>query len=173
MTRSLVFGLALALALGCSSESKAPQDSDAAAPLFAPEDVASLPLVRACRAPGEHSGLDGFTVRISQGAEAPLAELFEDPPGVAALPAGALVVKELFASPDCAPGTLTRYTAMRKEPGFAPESGDWHWQELSPEGRVLIDGAVAACIDCHRGGASGSCAGFGEAAGRDWFCTAP
>lgn len=171
MRRSLAAGVALAL--GCSSEPERSPGADAAAPLFTPAEAAGFPLVRECRAPGEHSGLDGFTVRISPGARDSLERLFEDPPGVAALPPGALVVKELFASPDCAPGTLSRYTAMRKEPGFAPGSGDWHWQELSPAGQVLIDGAVAACIGCHRGGPSGSCAGFGEAAGRDWFCTAP
>lgn len=150
--------------LGCSDPS--PPDE-----LVFEKDVRSAySLVRDCRSPGEHSGLDAFTVWISPAAVPEFAKLWTDPPSISRLPAGTVVVKEVYRGTACDPGQVDHWVAMRKEPGFDPEHADWHWQHATSD-RLLDDGAAPACIDCHSGQAS--CSGYGETAGRDYVCTAP
>jgi len=133
--------------------------------------------VRSCRSPGEHSGLNGFTVWVNPPGAASFAAIWQTPPAVSALADGAVVVKEIYTTPDCGPNAIDRWVAMRKESGLDPAHGDWHWQEVTADGRVTSDGAVtpdggvARCASCHTGQAS--CSGYGESAGRDYLCTAP
>lgn len=78
---------------------------------------------------------------------------------------GAVVVKEEHRDEDCS--DLVRLTAMRKEaPGFAPETGDWNWQELAPDRTVSEDYEPERCIRCHT--LCGS-----APAGHDFTCTEP
>ncbi|HEX7668036.1 MAG TPA: hypothetical protein VF395_00550 [Polyangiaceae bacterium] len=126
---------------------------------------------RACRSPGEHSGLNAFSVWVSPGALPDFDRLWEDPPGIARLPDGAVVVKEVYSGAECKASEVERWVAMQKEKGFDPAHADWHWQEVTAKGTVTTDGAATACINCHRGGDDGSCIGYGEEHGRDYTCT--
>lgn len=128
--------------------------------------------VRPCRFPGEHTGLNGFTVWVNDVGRDSFASIWQTPPAVSAVADGTVVVKELYTSQDCGAATIGHWVAMRKEAGFDPDHGDWHWQEVASQGKVLSDGRVDSCIQCHSGNDS-SCAGYGLAAGRDYLCTAP
>lgn len=80
----------------------------------------------------------------------------------ATLPAGTVVVKEEFGG-SCNEADLLAWTVMRKEAGFDPPNGDWHWQRVrSPARTVLEDGRVSRCIRCHDTTACRA---------RDWQCT--
>ena len=69
--------------------------------------------------------------------------------GAAAMPAGAIVVKENYM-PD---GTLVAVTTMYKVQGFNPDANDWFWLKNDPVGVIEVEGAVAECIGCHGGAA--------------------
>jgi hypothetical protein len=129
-------------------------------------------LVRDCRHPGEHSALDAYTVWVSNDARAAFDALWADPPAGTRLPAGAVVVKEIYDGPDCDPSAVARWVAMKKEPGLDPPNGDWRWQEVTASGDLIVDGPEPACIGCHRGGDEDSCVGYGERNGKDFLCTA-
>src|SRR4051812_19851689 len=62
---------------GCSSKPAGPDTgTDAGAPIFpATFRQSGFHMVRACRAPGEHSALNGFTVWASGAAAATYAQL--------------------------------------------------------------------------------------------------
>jgi hypothetical protein len=78
------------------------------------------------------------------------------------LPAGTVVVKEEYGG-SCNRADLLAWTVMRKEAGFDPPRGDWHWQRVrSGNGAVLEDGRVQRCISCHDTAACRA---------RDWQCT--
>jgi hypothetical protein len=172
MTRETAF-LVLALA-GCNGSSEGPPSHDETGPLliFDTDIAAHYTLVRSCRHPGEHSALNGFTVWVDKADETSFSAIWQTPPGVSALPPGAVVVKEIYTTETCDPGTVERWVAMKKEPGFDPTHSDWHWQEVSADHRVTTDGADDHCISCHTGN-DPSCDGFGFATGRDYLCTAP
>jgi hypothetical protein len=78
---------------------------------------------------------------------------------------GTVVLKEEYADPECR--ELSAWTVMRKEPGYPPAAGDWHWQRVMADRTVTEDGHVARCIDCHRTYDLGACLS------RDWMCTEP
>lgn len=64
-------------------------------------------------------------------------------------PPGATLVKLEYDDEECR--TLVGYTAMhRLEPGSLPAGGDWQWQKLDESRKVLEDGAMVRCIDCHQ-----------------------
>lgn len=158
--------MCLAGLAGCSAEQPASK------PLVFERDVrASYTEVRACRSPGEHSGLNAFTVWVSKDAAAAFSSIWQTPPALDRMPAGTVVVKEVYSGTTCDKGQVERWVAMRKEPGFAPGHGDWHWQEVSGGGTLKEDGQGDTCVGCHRG--AGSCAGYGNDGGRDYLCTAP
>ena len=155
--------------MGCSDGGPAPSKPPV---IFEKDFRQSYAQVRQCRAPGEHSGLNGFTVWVNHTGGESFGAIWQTPPSVKALVDGAIVVKELYTSQDCEPSSVDHWVAMRKETGFDPAHGDWHWQEVSPAGDVISDGAVATCSTCHTGDTS-SCMGYGATAGRDYLCTAP
>jgi hypothetical protein len=98
-------------------------------------------------------------------------EIWEDPPGRAEMPDGSVIVKVTFESTDCSPAALAGFFVMQKRAGFDPEGGNWYWQELAADRKVLTDGRDEQCSSCHRGRAS--CEGFGAESGRDYTCTEP
>lgn len=128
---------------------------------------------RACRSPGEHSGLNAFSVWVSRDAERAFSDIWRTPPGIDRLPAGTVVVKVVYAGTDCVSTQVERWVAMKKEKGFDPGHADWHWQEVKANGHVTADGAARACIDCHRGGDEATCIGYGDLNNRDYTCTVP
>ncbi len=131
-------------------------------------------MVRRCRAPGEHSGLDGFTVWVDDPSAASYDQILSGsrPDAAAAqMPDGAVVVKELYTDRDCT--TVDRWVAMKKIAGFDPTHGDWFWQDVAPTRAVLSEGQQPRCSDCHEGRADGTCIGYGAVNGMDYLCTAP
>lgn len=163
-----IWFVALAAA-GCSAA--APQAPEKPALIFDQNFRQSYSEVRQCRSPGEHSGLAGFTVWVNQEGAASFSAIWQTPPAVSALVDGAVVVKEIYSTQDCAPNAVDRWVAMRKKSGFDPAHGDWQWQEVTAQGVVTPDSALARCPQCHTGEAS--CDGYGFKAGRDYLCTAP
>jgi hypothetical protein len=61
---------------------------------------------------------------------------------------GALLVKPQYADADCT--DLLRVTAsLRETAAAAPGPDGWRWQEVTADGRVVLDGAPASCTHCH------------------------
>lgn len=64
------------------------------------------------------------------------------------LPVGAVVVGEQHGDVSCS--SLTGFYLMAKEPpGYDIARGDWHWQRLDSNQRVVEDGHLAKCSSCH------------------------
>ena len=170
---SKIIGLAAALAAGCTSRSA--QKGDAGAPIFAQGFRQSgFQMVRACRAPGEHSALNGFTVWVDDAAAATYDQILlggGNDGGPRQMPDGAIVIKELYRDRACA--TVDRWVAMKKIGGFDPAHGDWFWQDVAAARTVTVEGQVPACSDCHEGRPNATCSGYGAVNGMDYLCTAP
>lgn len=62
------------------------------------------------------------------------------------LPAGSILVKENYAKDQ---KTLAAVTPMYKIDGYNPSAGDWFWAKYGPEGKVMAEGKVNSCIQCH------------------------
>ena len=178
----LLVGVLRILALaGAACSTSTPRDGgdagDAGVTIFpAGFRAAGFQMVRACRAPGEHSGINGFTVWVDDAAATTYDQILAGGPGrtdagVRQMPDGAIVIKELFGDRDCT--VVDRWVAMKKIAGFDPAHGDWYWQDLAPTRAVLREGQLPACSDCHEGRPDGTCAGFGTVNGMDYLCTAP
>jgi hypothetical protein len=127
-------------------------------------------MVRACRAPGEHSGLNGFTVWVDDAAASAYDQILSGG-GAAPMPDGAIVVKELFDDRDCT--VVDRWVAMKKVAGFDAAHGDWYWQDVASSRAILREGQLPACSDCHEGRPDATCLGYGAMNGMDYLCTAP
>lgn len=84
----------------------------------------------------------------------------------APFPDGAVIVKQEHADDTCT--DVIGWTAMRREAGFDPENGDWHWQNVELDRSVSEDGRVQRCQSCHAGcgiapdGHDGTCSVVGE-----------
>lgn len=161
--------LALTAAGACSST---PAANDA--PFFpATFRQSGFRQVRACRAPGEHSGLNGFTVWVDDASADSYDSILAASADVHQMPAGAVVVKELYRDRACGADQVDRWVAMKKIPGYDPANGDWMWQDVTNQRGITAEGRVGSCIACHAGGDDMTCAGYGEAHGADYLCTAP
>lgn len=68
------------------------------------------------------------------------------------LPAGSIIVKENLG--ESSTDKADAFTVMWKVSGFNPDAGDWFWANLSPEGQVNAEGALAGCISCHTAAAN-------------------
>ena len=152
----LAFALigALAIATACSDDGGEPAPAE---PLFPADYAATFQEVRSCRRSADH---DLFYVRVLASAGAASVYANRDAP----FPEGSVLVKEEHADDACT--DLERITAMRREIGYAPQAGDWHWQRLSPDRAVELDGKLATCAGCHQ-----SCGVPPD--GHDWTCAAP
>lgn len=142
---------------------------------FFPKDLkqGGYAQVRACRYPGEHSGLGAFTVWVNAGARASFDAIWADPPQATQMQAGSIVVKEIYTTTTCAADQIDHWVAMKKEPGFDAAHGDWRWQEVESDGTITVNGKSAECSDCHEGRADTSCTGYGALNGKDYLCTVP
>jgi hypothetical protein len=173
-----LLGLAvLALgAPGCSSRSAGP-GPDAGTTIFpASFRQSGFQTVRACRAPGEHSGLSGFTVWANDAAAATYDQILargagSDGGGAHQMPDGAIVIKELYNDRACT--IIDRWVAMKKVAGFDPAHGDWFWQDVAATRSVISEGQLPGCSDCHEGRPDATCIGFGAVNAMDYLCTAP
>ena len=159
--------------VACSSSPGSP-GGDAGTTIFpAAFRQSGFRMVRACRAPGEHSGLNGFTVWVDDAAAAVYDQILSGGgAGVAAaMPDGAVVVKELYGDRDCT--VVDRWVAMKKVAGFDPTHGDWYWQDVAASRAIVRQGQLPACSDCHEGRPDATCIGYGAMNGMDYLCTAP
>lgn len=127
----LVFG-------GCSDDdSTSPPDSE---PFFPENFRDTYTIVRDARRSVDHPDsiivyCDPFNANAYVNGIYPLAE-------------GAIVVKTRFESP--AANTVTGYDVMAKGPsGTSPDGGDWIWQEIDANRRVIREGIIQDCISCH------------------------
>jgi hypothetical protein len=100
-----------------------------------PADYASQYVeVRDCRRSPEH---DLAFIRVLASPDA--AAIYEARSGT--FPEGAVILKEEFADPGCT--DLDGFAVMRRE------GSGWRWQSVTPERRVLEDGALPRCAGCH------------------------
>ncbi len=65
------------------------------------------------------------------------------------LPDGSIIVKENVGTNSEV--TEAAITVMWKVMGFDPDNNDWFWANMTPEGRIVSEGKVAACAACHSG----------------------
>ena len=113
------------------------------AAVFPADVMDSYREVRDCRNSHEHE-LHYIRVLVSQDAEAPYAALSPDEP----YPVGATLVKAEYDEEGCE--TLLGYTAYKKlEKGEHEAGGDWWWQKLDAEQKVIEEGAPWRCLNCH------------------------
>lgn len=118
-----------------------PADDDPAAePLFPADYTATFREVRPCRRSGDH---DLAYVKIWADPIAFEAYSTRTVP----FPEGSIVVKEEYANDACT--ELDGWTVMRREAGFDPAHGDWHWQRVEVGRRVSEDGRLERCQSCH------------------------
>lgn len=137
----------------CSSDDEPTPPPMEEEPFFPADFKDTFPLVRDCRLSIAH---DLFSIRVYVNPEA--ADAYNN--GVYPFEEGTVCVKTLANEGDCS--DLAGYASMRKgPPGSAPESGDWEWQSLDADRKILASGALTECIDCHT-----SCT-----EGRDYTCT--
>jgi hypothetical protein len=74
------------------------------------------------------------------------------------LPDGAILVKENY-SPE---KKLAAVTVMYRKAGYNPAGGDWFWLKYASGGKILAEGRVEGCINCHK-----------AVADNDWIHTGP
>lgn len=111
-------------------------------PIFPTDYAQSFVEVRGCRFSTEH---EGYTIRVL--TDPASAEAYRT--HQSSLPAGTTVVKEEYNTPDCRPGSLVRWSVMRKDsPGFDAAGDRWSWQRVAADRTVLVDGKQT-CIGCH------------------------
>ena len=56
-----------------------------------------------------------------------------------------MIVKENYAPNK----KLVAVTIMYKVKGYAPDSGDWFWAKYDTGFKVMAEGKVKGCLDCH------------------------
>ncbi|MBN2575542.1 MAG: hypothetical protein JXP73_13340 [Deltaproteobacteria bacterium] len=142
--RRCLLAVPAVVALGCFQDST-PQHSD-----FVPLDYqTTFQAVRTCRSVPAH-GLVYLKVLANAVAAAPYTA------GVSPLPSGSVLVGEHHADPSCN-SLIDIYLMAKADPGYDVEAGDWRWQRLDANQRVLEDGHLQKCSSCH---AQPPCTGF-------------
>lgn len=132
-------GVASLASAGCG-----PEPESGPEPLFPADADTAWNELRDCRHSHEHE-LRFIRVFASPDAEAPYLALSPDMP----YPVGARLVKFEYDDANCT--DLLGYTALEKLPaGVAPAGGDWLWQRVGPNRKVLEEGAMPRCINCHQ-----------------------
>jgi hypothetical protein len=122
------------------------QDSTAQHSTFLPLDYQTsqsnpFQVVRTCRAVTQHNLAYQKVLANSVAAEPYVSASYP-------IPAGGVVVAEQHGDSSC--NSLTGFYLMAKEkPGYDTASGDWHWQRLDDNQRVLEDGRLQTCSSCH------------------------
>lgn len=127
-------------------------------PVFPADYAASYREVRGCRRSGDHD-LNYVRILADPAAHAPYAER------AVPFPERSVVLKVEYSDPACT--DVTGFTAMRKESaGYAPSGGDWFWQKVGADRRVLESGQLVRCSGCHQ-----ACGQPPD--GYDWTCAVP
>jgi hypothetical protein len=123
--------------LACAASTMTCEDVE---PLFPASYRDEYTMVRDCRTSIEH---DLVSVRVwaNPAATGPYQTRTGE------LPDGALLVKEEYSDRECT--DLIGFTVMRREAGYAPAEGDWHWQSVAFDRNVVEDGVIFECFACH------------------------
>jgi len=151
----VICGVSL-LGAGCFQNST-PQHSS----FLAPDYQSTFPIVRTCRQTGSNAA-DGSSGSHNFRYLQVRANSIAGDPYTTTPPAGSIVVAEEHDDSTC--NSLIGFKLMAKEnPGYDSAAGDWHWQELDSNQRVLQDGHLTACSSCH---ARPPCNG-------DYLCSSP
>jgi hypothetical protein len=126
-------------------------------PLFPEDYAATYQEVRDCRFSLEH---DLTRMRVLAAPDAMAVYQARNAP----FPTGAVVLKPQYDSTDMTCSEILYFTVMQKlEPGSSPDTLDWAWQKVSPDGKVM-ETDIERCIRCHTGcgkppeGHDGTCA---------------
>ncbi|MBD3179832.1 MAG: hypothetical protein GF417_09650 [Candidatus Latescibacteria bacterium] len=61
------------------------------------------------------------------------------------MPHGAIIMKENYNEKK----ELVALTPMYRVKGYNPEGGDWFWAKTGPDGKIMAEGKIKGCIDCH------------------------
>jgi len=61
------------------------------------------------------------------------------------MPPGAIIIKENYKDKK----TLAAITPMYKVKGYNPAAGDWYWTKIAANGKILGEGKLKGCIQCH------------------------
>ncbi len=61
------------------------------------------------------------------------------------MPPGSMIMKENFNKKK----ELVALTPMYRVEGYNPDGGDWYWAKMGPDGKVMAEGKIKGCIDCH------------------------
>jgi hypothetical protein len=118
-------------------------DGPSSEPVFPENPETIWTELRDCRNSHEHE-LRFIRVFASPDAEEPYLALSPDVP----YPVGATLVKLEYDDASCT--NLIGYTALEKLPaGTQPAANDWLWQRVNADRRVLEEGAMYRCINCH------------------------
>ena len=99
-------------------------------------------------APGFHGGRFLVTYVNSIGAE----EYLKYKPEDVQVPAGTKIAKESFAVDDdgkVSPGPL--FLMEKVASGTSPETDDWYYMMVSPDGAPQAVDVMTACSECHQG----------------------
>lgn len=143
--RGLLFGALSLSLLACTPNGGGDAGPDGglrSPPVFPADFAETYTVARPCFLTHEH---ELRYVQVFADALAyPTYTEFEDP-----YPVGATIVKIEYDSPDGCED-ITQLTAMKKlAAGENTPGGDWWWQQVSPDRRVLEEGAPFRCINCH------------------------
>lgn len=104
-------------------------------------------------APGFHGGRFLITFVNDKGVDAYLQW------GEAEIPAGTLIAKESFKVDENGATTVGPLFFMQKtEAGKSPETDDWYYMMVGPNGQPQAVDVMTACNECHQGN-------FGQQAG--------
>jgi hypothetical protein len=69
--------------------------------------------------------------------------------GTYPLPVGSVVVAEQHGNDPSCRNLLGYYLMAKEKPGYDTAAGNWHWQELDVNQRVIQDGRLTTCSSCH------------------------
>ena len=69
--------------------------------------------------------------------------------GMYPLPAGSVVVAEEHGNDSSCNSLIGYYLMAKEKPGYDSAAGDWHWQELDVNQRIVQDGHLVTCSGCH------------------------
>ena len=61
------------------------------------------------------------------------------------MPANAIIVKENYNKEK----KLVALTPMYKVKAYNPDAGDWFWAKYATDGKIMAEGKVDGCINCH------------------------
>lgn len=97
-------------------------------------------------APGFHGGRFLVTYVNETGTDAYLQY------GAAPIPAGTVIAKESFIVDDKGDAKAGPLFIMQKtEAGKSPDSDDWYYMMVAPNGAPQAVDVMTACVECHKG----------------------